>query len=179
MKKGALVVCVFIVLLASSASATHTTKRLTSPMPRLTTSVNMSMPVVKYPLQPVNPLLSRLELSLDPYRCMDSDGGINPFERGAVLRIPHQPTQACMDWVAELNQLCPPDPFLCRYNPAACAALLSYCYTTALPEECFGDTKLDSCRNSQILREYYCSGSDIRYRDITCDKRTCTEGRCA
>lgn len=171
MKRGVFIVCVLFVLLVSSASATHTKARLSLPTKRIATGIDASTLAPRYSLP------SRYDFSFALYRCMDSDGGIVPPLRGTVLRIPLRPSQACRDWVTEFDQQCPPDPMMCKSLPSACAAILSYCSNVELPVECFGEARVDSCKSSRELREYYCSGSSIRYRDITCST-ACSQGSC-
>jgi len=171
MKWGVFVIGVLFVLLVSSASATHTKARSSF------TAKQISLRIDTSTFQPRYSIPSRYDFSFALYRCMDSDGGINPPMRGAVLRIPLRPSQACIDWVTEFNQQCPPNPMVCESIPSACAAILAYCNSVELPAECFGEARVDFCRGSRELREYYCSGSNIRYRDITCST-ACSYGSC-
>lgn len=172
MRRGVLVgVLVILVVLLSSFASGYYTKSTSLTTIKLLNNVDIryiTSPYYNFKLP---------ELYLDPYQCTDSDGGINPYLRGVVWRISRTPSHYCKDWVTQFDQLCPPDPAICEFNPAACTAILAYCASVRLPAECFGTTGVDTCVGSSMVKEYYCSGSDIRYRYISCP-RGCSRGAC-
>lgn len=165
------VLTILVILLSIFVSGYYVKSSPTITTAKLITPIDTSY------LQPTYFNFFLPELKLDAYMCTDSDGGINPYMFGIVWRIAKNPSFYCREWVAQYDQMCPPDPSLCAYDLRICTAILAYCASAQLPEECFGTTGVDRCIGSSMVKEYYCSGSDIRYRYISCP-RGCSRGAC-
>ncbi|HNQ22302.1 MAG TPA: right-handed parallel beta-helix repeat-containing protein [Phycisphaerae bacterium] len=105
------------------------------------------------------------------------------FARITVTR-----TWVCGDGIVTPGEECdPPDGVTCDANCMAIALACTDSDAYALDLDVFvvgqtqyGDTLVDVCATSKILREYYCEGGVRKDREVSCPQGIdCVDGRCA